>query len=77
MRGWEEMRISKPRELFWTGWFAKGDRAFVGDAILDLRERGMLKRVSDPDAEQDWGYYTISDEGRAALGDHRKEGSGA
>lgn len=49
--------------------FTKGDRAFVGPAIIDMRSKGYLKRiVLDPEnyrgmSERD----VISDAGRAAL----------
>ena len=50
-------------------WFTKGDRAFAGNAVMDLRSRGFLKRCCD-DEENYRGlaeYDTISDLGRAAL----------
>lgn len=53
-------------------WFTKGDRAFVGDAIMSLREKGYLLRkhdvVDDEDDPRGIAYYdTISDAGRAHL----------
>lgn len=57
-------------------WFTKGDRAFVGDAIMSLREKGFLLRRCD-DEENYRGlseYDTISEAGRAALS-ARSEGS--
>lgn len=51
------------------GWFTKGDRAFVGDAIMALRQKGFLRRQCD-DEENYRGmaeYDTISDAGRAHL----------
>ena len=50
-------------------WFTKGDRAFVGDAIMELRKKGFLLRKCDDD-ENYRGlseYDTISETGRAAL----------
>lgn len=52
-----------------AGWFTAGDRAFVGNVIMDLREKGYLQRCCD-DEENYRGlseYDTISDAGRAAL----------
>lgn len=53
-------------------WFTKGDRAFVGDSIMSLREKGHLLRkrdgVDDEDDPRGIAFYdTISDAGRAAL----------
>lgn len=56
--------------------FTKGDRAFVGPAIIDMRSKGYLKRiVLDPEnyrgvAERD----VISDAGRAALSKPGEQG---
>lgn len=53
-------------------WFTKGDRAFVGDTIMSLREKGYLHRkrytVDDEDDPRGIAFYdTISEAGRAAL----------
>jgi hypothetical protein len=49
-----------------NAWFVKGDRAWVGDAIIDLRAKGYINRVYEDD--DDWGRDTISDLGIRALG---------
>ncbi len=52
-----------------AAWFTKGDRAFVGDAVIRLREKGFTERRCDDD-ENYRGmseYDAISDVGRAAL----------
>lgn len=53
-------------------WFTKGDHAFVGDAIMSLREKGYLLRKRDVVDDDDdprgiASYDTISDSGRAAI----------
>ena len=53
-------------------WFTKGDRAFVGNAIMDLREKGYLLRKRDVVDDDDdprgiADYDTISDAGLSAL----------
>lgn len=50
-------------------WFTKGDKAFVGDAIMSLREKGYLSRRCD-DEENYRGlseYDTISEAGKLYL----------
>ncbi|MBV48197.1 MAG: hypothetical protein CMN10_07020 [Roseobacter sp.] len=50
-------------------WFAGGDRAFVGNVIIEMRSKGYLKRMCD-DEENYRGsgeYDTISEKGRATL----------
>lgn len=52
-------------------WFTNGDRAFVGDAIMRLREKGYLLRKRDAVDDDDdprgiAEYDTISEAGRAA-----------
>lgn len=53
-------------------WFTKGDRAFVGDAIIGLREKGYLIRkhdtVDDEDDPRGIAFYdTISESGLEAV----------
>jgi hypothetical protein len=55
-----------------TGWFTKGDRAFVGDEIMTLRSCGFIKREIDPNDETDnyrgmAEYDTITEVGRKYL----------
>lgn len=53
-------------------WFSKGDRAFVGDTVMDLREKGCLLRMRDPEDRTDnyrgmAEYDTISAKGVTRL----------
>ena len=67
-------RLADGDQIFYSqvgddGWFSKGDRAFVGNAIISLRQKGYLKRQCD-DEENYRGlaeYDTISAAGRAYL----------
>jgi hypothetical protein len=59
-----------------NGWFVGGDRAFVGDEIITLRSKGMIKRVFDDDEDYRGlsARDVISEIGRAAINHYKRKG---